>query len=241
MRAMQILACAVWLGSSLGLTAQIKREERKSLLNSESGVVYLEEHDCKPIELEVIKQAPVFSDKEGRHRLGFLRAGQKVQMEALSGKGYRVRGQGLRDGIAGWVPPWAFQPPAEDFDAQMKRFYDRQIQVQELIAAKEVALGMTTSEVTRSRGKPTKTTMRRTAKGQSGQWEYIDYEEVKHYTTQIHPTTRQAYRVLSHIEQVEKGKTVVEFQDDVVTALEESETNQRDKVRNIVPPLVFGW
>jgi hypothetical protein len=33
----------------------------------------------------------------------------------------------------------------------------------------------------------------------------------------------------------------VDFEDNVVTAVEESEDNQGGKVRIVVPPLIFGW
>jgi ABC-type sulfate transport system substrate-binding protein len=83
--------------------------------------------------------------------------------------------------------------------------------------------------------------LRRTKQGQSGKWEYIDYEEVKHYVTRVDPLTGAAYRQLSHVTQEEKGKTVIEFEDEVVTAIEESEDRKGGNVRIVVPPVVFGW
>ncbi len=225
----------------LPAVGEIKRRDRKSLLDSEPGVVYLARSFDKPIELKVIKEAPVFSDKEGKHRLGSLKTDQVVQLEAITDKIYRVRGQGTRDGIAGWVAPWAFSSQDPQFVAHLKEFFDRQIQVQALIDAGQVAVGMTLDEVSQARGKPTKTSVRKTEKGQSGRWEYVDYEEIKHYITRIDPVTGQTFRQFSHITQVEKGRTNVEFEDDVVTAIEESEDRQGGTVRIVVPPLFFGW
>lgn len=222
-------------------TAEIKRQERRSLLDSEPDVVYLERSLGKPLELKVIKEAAVFSDKEGKHRLGTLKADQTVNLEAVTDKIYRVRGQGTHGGIAGWVAPWAFASKDPQFVVHLKEFYDRQIQVQELINAKQVAVGMKLEEVSQARGKPTKTTVRKTEKGESGKWEYIDYDQVKHYITRVDSATGQVYRQLSHIEQVEKGRTSVEFGDGIVTAVEESEDRQGGNVRIVVPPLVFGW
>ena len=225
----------------LPVSGEIKRRERKSLLDSEPGVVYLAQTHDKPVELKVIKEAPVFSDKEGKHRLGTLLANQNVKLEAVTDKIYRVRGQGTNGGIAGWVAPWAFSSEDPQFVVHLKEFYDRQIQVQALIDAKQVAVGMTLDEVSQSRGKPTKTSVRRTEKGESGRWEYIDYDEVKHYITRVDPSTGAVFRQLSHIEQVEKGRTNVEFEDGIVSAIEESEDRQGGNVRIVVPPLVFGW
>ncbi len=225
----------------LPLAAQVKRLERASLLNTEPGVVYLDGLMEKPLELDVIKEAPVFSDKDGKFRLGTLKAGQSVKVEAITDKVYRVRGQGIRDGIAGWVGPWAFSSKDPEFVKRLKEFYDRQIQVQALIEAKAVAVGMTLHEISLSRGKPTKTNVRKTEKGETGKWEYVDYDQVKHYTTRVDPTTGATFRQLSHITQVEKGRTNVEFENGVVIAVEESEDNQGGNVRIVVPPLIFGW
>jgi hypothetical protein len=234
-----MLAAAIAL--ILPLSAQITRVERKSLLDSEPDVVYLDRTLEKPIDLKVIKEAPVFSDKEGKHRLGTLKSGQAVRLEAITEKIYRVRGQGTRDGIAGWVAPWAFSSNDPEFVAHLKQLYERQIQVQALIAAKEVAVGMTLDEVTQARGKPTKTSVRKTGKGQSGRWDYIDYEEVKNYITRVNPDTGAVYRQLASVTQVEKGRTSVEFENNIVTAVEESEDRRGGNVRIIVPPVVFGW
>lgn len=225
----------------LPAAAEAKKSTRKSLLDSDPDVVYLEQALKDPIELKVIKEAPVFSDKEGKHRLGTLKAEQNVRLEAITDKIYRVRGQGTRDGIAGWVAPWAFSSKDPQFVAHLKELYDRQIQVQALIDSKSVAVGMTLDEVSLSRGKPTKTSVRKTEKGQSGRWEFIDYEEIKHYITRIDPVSGAAYRQFSHVTQIEKSRTAVEFENNVVTAVEESEDNQGGNVRIVVPPLIFGW
>ena len=237
MKAILLLIVAAFV---LPLNAEIKRE-RKSLLNSDPGVVYLEELVDPPIKLKVVKEAPVYADKEGNRRLGYLKADQSVTLEGMTEKVYRVRGQGTRNGIAGWVAPWAFSHPEKDFVDKLKQFYERQIAVTEIIEAKGIAIGMTLDEVAQSRGKPTKTSVRRTAEGETGSWEFIDYEEVKHYITRIDPVSGQAFRQLSHVTQEEKGKSVVEFANGIVTALEETENNGGGSVRIIVPPLVLNW
>jgi len=228
------------LGLALMLPAGAQ-SERRSLLNSDPDVIYLTDVVEKPIKLKVIKQAPVFSDKAGNLRLGFLKADQVVELEGMTDKVYRVRGEGTRNGIVGWVGPWAFSHPQEDFVAKLKQLYERQMVVNKIIADNGIAMGMTLGEVEKSRGKPTKTSVRRNAKGESGSWEYIDYEEVKNYVNRIDPASGQVYRQLASITREEKGKTVVEFTDGLVTALEESENNGPGNVQIIVPPLVVGW
>lgn len=221
--------------------AAAKRGERKSLLDSDPNVVYLDRILKKPVELKVVKEAPVFSDKEGKLRLGTLKANQIVRVEAITEKIYRVRGQGTRDGIAGWVTPKAFSSTNPEFVAQLKQLYERQIQVQALIEAKQIALGMTLDEVAMAFGKPTKTSLRKTATGESGRWEFVDYQEIKHYITRVDPVTKEVYRQFSHITREEKSRTDVEFENNLVTAIEESENKKGGPVRIIVPPLMFGW
>ena len=96
------------------------------------------------------------------------------------------------------------------------------MEVRELVAAGEVAIGMSLDEVAASLGEPTKTKVRQTAKGQSGQWEFIVYEEQKHYQLVRDPLTGALYNQYTHTTLEETSKLVVEFENDVVTAIEES-------------------
>lgn len=235
-----LLALALTVSLTLPVAG---KPERKSMLDSEPDVVYLKEVVDKPIKLAVIKESPVFSDKKGRHRLGFLKADQTVELEGMTEKAYRVRGLGrTNNGIAGWVGPHAFSHPQEDFVTKLRLLYERQIAVNAIIAEKGLAIGMTLLEVESSRGKATKTSVRRTAKGEAGTWEYIDYDEVKHYITRIDPLSGQSFRQLSHITREEKGKTLVEFEDGLVNAIQEDENHEiGNNVRIIVPPLLLRW
>jgi len=244
MKVVTLVALLAGLAGLAGpLDAQIRKAREGGLLEQDPEVVYLDRHFDEVFELIVVKEAPVFSDKEGRLRLGSLKADQKVRLEALTERAYRVRGQGTHDGIAGWVPPWAFKATwrDDDFVANLKKLYQRQQEVKKLIAEKQLATGMTMKEVAESRGKPTKTTTRQTDKGVSGSWEFIDYEEVNHYTSVRDPATGAVYRQLSHVTQEERGKTRVEFENDVVTAIEETENRSGGDVRIVVAPVVFGW
>lgn len=216
----------------------------RSIRQAEPGVVYFSDPAKRPVEFSVIKEAPVFSDKDGKHRLGFLRANQKVKLEAMTERAYYVRGQGTHHGIAGWVPPWAFSHEKDpNFVENLKKLHERQLVVQGLIENQQVAVGMTLSEVSQSLGKPTKTDVRKTASGETGRWDYIDYDEIKNYATVRDPYTGQYFRQLVSVTQVEKGKTSVEFENGFVSAIQETENNRRSAgdVRIIVPPLTFRW
>ncbi len=138
-------------------------------------MIYLKHVVEKPILLKVLKTAPVFADRQGNRRLGFLKAEQTVILEGMTDEVYRVRGEGTRNGLAGWVAPWAFTHPDEDFVKKLKELYTRQITVNAMIDAGGVAIGMTAKEVEASKGSPSKSSKRLTSDGTSSIWEYIEY------------------------------------------------------------------
>lgn len=235
------LVSALLLSLLLPVSAQAKRAERKSLIDRDPDVVHLAEYVKTPIELQVVKEAPVYSDKNGKNKLGTLKADQTVILEAMTDKAYKVRGQGEKHGISGWVGPHAFASKDPNFVENLKKLHARQIEVQALIEEKQVAIGMTPEEVTMARGTPTKTSVKQTEKGQTGRWEYIDFEQVQHYNYVRDPVSGQVFRQLSYVTQEEKGKTVIEFENGVVSSMEESEQRRGGPVKIIVPPVVFVW
>jgi hypothetical protein len=64
---------------------------------------------------------------------------------------------------------------------------------------------------------------------------------VKHYVTEVDRQTGSVYRRLASVTREEKSKTAVEFADNLVTVVEESEDRVGGNVRIVVPPLVFRW
>lgn len=226
----------------LAATLVAAGKERPSLLDTDPDVVYLEQTIKKPIELRVIKEAPIYSDKDGRRSLGTITVGQTVTLEAMTERAYRVSAKTGGHKIRGWVGPWAFASKDPDFVENLKKLYKRQLEVAELIKAKQVAIGMTLDEIGLSLGEPTKKTTRQTAQGLSGSYEFIEYEEIPHYNYIRDPITGVVHKQLSHVTREEKGKTVIEFENEVVTAIEETEDRGgASKVRIVVPPVIFGW
>jgi hypothetical protein len=237
---MKIEFVALLLLMSLVPTAETA--PKRSLLDDDPNVVYLEEHVEKPIELLVIKEAQVFSDKEGKRPLGTMVKDQKVVLQAMTDRAYRVSAKTKGNKVNGWVAPWAFASKDPKFVDNLKALYERQLEVTKLIAENRAAIGMTLDEAGRALGSPSKTKVRQTAKGRSGKWEFIEYEEVRHYTYVRDPITGNAFRQFSHVTQEEIGKTVIEFENDVVTAIEQSESaDGTGAVRIVVPPVVFAW
>lgn len=231
-----LLVCSMFL---LPATGQIRRE-RKSLIDSDPRVVHLTEEPGKQIELMIIKEAPVYSDIEGKIKLGTIRANQKVKLEAITERAYKVRGKGVGNDLSGWVGPWAFASKDPQFVENLKKYHTRQVEVNKLIDEREVALGMTAEEVAKSLGKPTKSSLRQEASGKSGKWEYIDYDEEKNYATVQDPVTGALYRRLVSVTQIEKNKRVIEFANGVVSAIEDQQ-DKSGEAKIVVPPVVFGW
>jgi len=215
--------------------------ERKSLLDSEPDVVYTDEFTEKDIELLAVKPGAVYASKKGGRKLGVLKLNSKAKLVGFTERAYKIEGQATHAGISGWVAPSALASKDKNFIQNLKKVYERQLEVRELIANHEVAIGMSMDEVAAAMGKPTKTKIRRTAKGQSGKWEFIVFEEVGHYQMVRNPETGIVFRQLTHTTKEEISKLVVEFENDVVTALEESENNDGGSVKIVVPPVVLGW
>ena len=175
------------------------------------------------------------------HDGGVLKVDTKVTFIGMTEKAYKIRGTAIHGGVSGWVSPKALGSKDKDFVENFKKVYERQKVVRELIAKHEVAIGMSVEEVSTSLGRPTKTKVRQTVKGRTGVWEFIEYEEQDHYQAVRDPVTGRVFRQYSHTTKEETGKVVVEFENEVVTAIEESENNGGGRVKIVVPPLVFTW
>lgn len=214
---------------------------KSSLLNSDPDVVYSEEFTEKEIEFLVARPATIFATKKGGRKLGVLKADSKVTFIGMTEKAYKVRGTATHGKVLGWVSPRFLASKDKDFVANLRKVYARQKLIRELVANHEVAIGMSTEEVSASLGKPTKTKVRQTVKGRTGVWEFIEYEDQDHYQAVRDPVTGRVFRQYSHTTKEEIGKIVVEFENEVVSAIEESENNEGGKVRIVTPPLVFAW
>lgn len=208
----------------------------------EKDVVYIEEFAADGITLKVEKPGWVYASKKGGRKRGALKVGINVELVSFTDKAYFVRGK-KEDGVgvSGWVTPAAFSSKDPKFVEKLKQVHTRQLLVRDLIAKKEVALGMTTDEAGQVLGKPTKTKLRRTAEGQTQVWEFVEYEKINHYTTSRDPYTGTIYRRLSHTTNEEKSKTVVEFENGYVSAFEVSENNGPDNPTIVTAPIIFTW
>ena len=127
----------------------------------------------------------------------------------------------------------------EEWYANLKKLYERQIIVTELIAKNDVAIGMTLDEVKKSLGEPTETEVKQTRQGESGKWDFVVTEEQKHYSLVRDPHTGSTYRQLSHVTTEEISRTTIEFENSTITSVTRKRNNGPNKVRIISAPIVF--
>ena len=208
----------------------------------EKGVVYVEEFAPKGIKLKVEKPGWVYSTKQGGRKRGSLKVGIEVELVSFSEKAYFVRGK--RDngiGVSGWVSPASFSSKDPKFVEKLKQVHARQLLVRALIEKKEVAIGMTPEEVSKIHTRPTKTKVKRTAKGQTTIWEFIKYETVSHFNTVRDPYTGQIFRQLTHTTNEEKSKVVIEFENGFASSIEISKNNGPGNPTTVGAPVIFAW
>jgi hypothetical protein len=200
----------------------------------EEGAVYLEDVIPKPVKIAITTDAPIFYKIDMQRFLGTLRRGQLVEVQAISDKAYRVRGQAQQGQVAGWVEPKFLSPLKPEFIESVHQNAARKAEVDALIAKNEVAINMTPDEVGRALGKPGKKTARLDAQGRAETWEFIRYERVPQEVTGYDRTGRLVTTI--QYLKVPAGKLSVSFQNDLVSALEQSEgVLERDARVKLVP------
>ena len=153
--------------SASTLRADLGRPSGGSRIDSDPDVVYVEEFTDATIELLAIKAGGVYATKKGQRKLGNLKIDSKVKLIGFTEKAYKIRGEATHGGISGWVSPKVLASKDQDFVENLQRVYKRQMEVRELVAAGEVAIGMSLDEVAASLGEPTKTKVRQTSSGVS--------------------------------------------------------------------------
>lgn len=199
----------------------------------EVGAVYLEDFTKKNPQVAVLAEGPIFFDITMKRFLGNLKAGQLVELQAISDGGYRVKGKAYQGQVVGWIDPKYLQTLAPEFVEELNKANDRLAMVRALIAKNEVALGMTQPEVLESLGKPQKKTSRLDAKGKQEVWEYVRYDNVPQTQTVLDAFGRP-FNTTVYLK-VPVGQLAVVFNDDLVSSLEQTEGTLAGGGAKIVP------
>ncbi|MFK5921922.1 MAG: hypothetical protein QM496_07070 [Verrucomicrobiota bacterium] len=210
----------------------------KSNLIQEEGAVYLEDLLDKPIQLKVVKASPVYSSLKGQRWLGNLVPGGPATLLAVSDKAYRIRARAQQGQVAGWVNRKSVEGIDDKLVENLKKLYERELLVQDLIAKKQIAMGMTMGEVERSLGRPDNRTSKVDKEGRTDKVEYITYERVPQTVT---GSDRFGRIIQSTVYvKVPVGKLAIEFDDEVVSSIEESEgDNVAGPVKIVPPPIIL--
>ena len=190
-------------------------------LPREPGAVYLEDLAIKPVKLAVIGEAAVHSQIGSGNYLGVLRKGTVAEVVAISDTAVRVRGIAAQGAVVGWVPAAVLTPMKPEFVEAVKKNAQRKADVDALIAKGEVALNMTHDEVAASLGKPQKKQSKLDAKGRQEIWEFIRYMRVPQETIGRDPQGNLVRNVI--YVKVPAGKLSITFENNLVSALEQSE------------------
>ncbi|MGJ8678272.1 MAG: hypothetical protein ACSHX0_12190 [Akkermansiaceae bacterium] len=227
--------------SFLGSITLLSANPEKSRLNDDPDVIYLEEHIDHTVVLTTVEPSKVYGDKNGNRRLGVFPADTKLELLAISEKSYRVKGDASHARVSGWVDPLTLKSQDENFIVNLKKLYERQMIVKELVANHDIAIGMTLDEVVRSLGDPTEVEVTQTRNGETGKWEYIVTEEQKHFNYVTDSKTGHQYRQLSHVTIEEKSRTTLNFEENVINSITKKKTNGRGKVRIISTPIIFNF
>ncbi len=205
----------------------------------EPGAIYLSELGTKPIRLEVRQPAPATFDFAGKRYVGTLRMPQTVEVQAISDGPYRVKGLAQQGQILGWVDPKFLAPLDPEILTALRTAEERRVAVAALIAAKEIAMGMTAEEVQASLGRPQKKTTR-SQKDQADQtvWEYVKYATVPQYSTVRNPDGSLS-TVTTYIK-TPVGRLAVTFSDGIVESMEQTEGTilNNPQTTVVAPPVV---
>ena len=229
----------------------------------EPGVIYLSDFHEKLPRFRLVAPAPCYFEASMQRYAGTLRFPQAVQLDAISAQGLlRVRGNAKQGGVAAWIEPQYVTGLPENYLEIATRAEQRRREVEELIARKEVAIGMSLDEVTRSLGKPQKRSSRTGREGSTQTYEYIKYELIPQtlYTpayvqsiTGVRPDPRvrletvvvrggYGYDASTIYVKVPVGTITVGFVNGLVETVEQSEgTLTGANASIVVPPVNLVW
>ena len=204
----------------------------------EPGATYVGDFGVNTVRLFVLSDATVYSlINQGRY-LGVIAKGRTVELIAVSEKGLRVRGNAQQGQVSGWVDAATVTPLKPEFIESLRANAKRKVEVDALIAKNEVGLNMTLEEVTASLGKAQKKTSKLNAGGRNDVWEFVRYTRVPQETTGY---DREGHLTRSVVwVKVPSGKLIVTFENNLVSALEQSEgtTEVQAPVRIIPAPIL---
>lgn len=192
-------------------------------LPREPGAIYLEDLALKPVRLVTTANAQVSSKTADGNYLGVIPKGRAVELLAVADGLARVRGQAQQGGVSGWVELNTLTPLKAEFLDSLRQNAKRKAEVDAMIAKGEVALNMTPDEVNAALGKAQKKVSKLDAGGRKETWEFVRYARVPQETTGYDRFGRLITTTV--YVKVPSGKLTVNFENNLVSSLEQSEGN----------------
>ncbi len=205
----------------------------KSNLSREPGAIYLEDFLDKTVRMQLKEPVPIYASLDRSREIGMLVKNQEVEILAMTENQYRVRARAKHGQVAGWILAEQVLSKDKDFRSNLRKMYERQLVVQELIDKQQVALGMNLEEVKASLGKPSRKSSKLTKEGRSDVYEYATYERVPQYRY-VQNAQGQTFRQTYYI-QVETGKVEITFKNEIVESIEDKEGSPGTGEVKIVP------
>jgi hypothetical protein len=187
---------------------------------TEPGAIYLQDILPKPVRLAVLGESVIYYQGDLQRPLGSMAAGTPVLLVAMNDTSYKVRGRARHGDVSGWMRMADLQSADPQLAEKLKAFYERQKKVDDLIATKQVALGMTPPEVEMSLGRPTRRSSRTTASGREEVLEYSIFEKVPQVTTGRDALGNLVQSVI--YVKVEVGRLTLSFQNGAVSEISET-------------------
>jgi hypothetical protein len=183
-------------------------------------VLYLDELKRPPLTLKVLARAPLTFSRDPSSIIAHLARNQPVSVLGITEKHYYVHARIPTGPARGWLRRDMVESPAAELLEDLNRQRERMLHHRELIARREVALGMTRTEVHASLGRPDRRARTLTPEGQREEWTYIVYRYVPHYQhfhdaegrlrqTVTYQKTPSGYRLI-----VFDGAEVIRIQED---------------------------
>lgn len=235
-----LVAVALLAASTLA-PAQSSSMRRKSQLAPEPGTMDVEDLLKKPVMLKVAQESPIYARATMDRAVGSMAPGTLVKLVGLSDTGFRVRGKARHGDVAGWMAMSDVISPDPNLVPNLKKYHERQKQVEELIAKRQIALGMTSEEVMASMGRPDRKSSKLNASGKEEKFEYVVYDKIPQYNTGVDPFGRVIQTVV--YVKVETGSLSVNFKDNIVESIEETKGNPLGTggVKIVPGPIFFGF
>ena len=215
-----IIITSFLICSPLAFASTLKE---KSNLNREKGAIYIEDFTQEPVILLAKKQVPIFVSPQRKRSIGQLRKGKKVSVIAMLKGQFFIKGMALHGQVKGWITELALEELNKSFSDNLRLLHKRKKIVDNLIQNQQIALGMNSTEVIASMGKPDKKNSKLDRDGRSDIFEYSTFERVPQYRLRrdgLGNYFKQKYYV-----KMETGKLSVKFNNDIVESIEETEGN----------------